>query len=133
MGYRILIIAGLSDACLADYPDNFYFLHSESESDLPVSGIADGSLAFVAEDLKGIWQFTDGFWVKEDLKGDQGDSGPRGTKGNKGDPGDITLCWPIGSVFIAVPDTNPSELLGFGTWVEVEQDKLPAHIWRRTA
>ena len=35
----------------------------------------------------------------------------------QGPAGDVSACWPVGSVFIAVVNTNPGTLLGFGTWV----------------
>jgi hypothetical protein len=58
-------------------------------------------------------------------KGDKGDpgepgqsiEGPAGQDGQDGAPGDVSACWPVGSVFIAVVETNPGTLLGFGTWV----------------
>jgi hypothetical protein len=40
-------------------------------------------------------------------------------KGDKGDAGDISLCWPVGSVFIGTVATDPSTLLGFGTWSSI--------------
>lgn len=43
----------------------------------------------------------------------------------------VGSSWPVGSVIILVPDTDPAELLGFGDWVLVNQDVLPAHVWRR--
>lgn len=58
--------------------------------------------------------------------GAQGAQGPQGIQGVEGPPGppgedgadgsDPSAVWPIGSVFIAVVATNPSTLLGFGTW-----------------
>jgi len=65
-------------------------------------------------------------------QGPKGDKGNKGDKGDQGEPGDITACWPVGSVFFLIPDTNPAEVLGFGTWAEVDQDKLPLHVWKRT-
>jgi len=64
--------------------------------------------------------------------GDQGATGPMGATGSQGATGDkgatgdtgptgptgpsAESSWPVGSVFIAVVDTNPATLLGFGTW-----------------
>lgn len=69
-------------------------------------------------------------------QGAQGLSGEKGGQGEKGDQGtpgaQPSAMWPVGSVYICVPATDPSVLLGFGTWVEVQVD-LPGHYWRRTA
>jgi hypothetical protein len=40
-----------------------------------------------------------------------------GTQAAAAAAADMSACWPIGSVFISVVNTNPSTLLGFGTWV----------------
>lgn len=38
---------------------------------------------------------------------------------------DMSTVWPVGSVYInAAVDTNPSTLLGFGTWVEIGAGKV---------
>lgn len=42
--------------------------------------------------------------------------------GNGG--GDPSAAWPIGSVFIAVVDTNPATLLGFGTWAAIAAGRV---------
>lgn len=55
----------------------------------------------------------------EGPQGDQGPAGPAGADGSDGAdgaPGDVSACWPVGSVFLAVVSTNPGTLLGFGTW-----------------
>lgn len=39
-----------------------------------------------------------------------------GARGATGPAGSIADAWPIGSIFIAVVSTNPSTLLGVGTW-----------------
>jgi hypothetical protein len=64
-------------------------------------------------------------------KGDKGDKGDPGERGERGLPGldgqdgangqdgadgDVSACWPVGSVFMAVVNANPQTLLGFGTW-----------------
>lgn len=76
------------------------------------------------------------------VKGDTGDTGPTGqtgqqgiqgnpgVKGDTGDTGvqgpagDVSLCWPIGSVFLSVVATNPNTLLGFGTWSQIAGGKV---------
>lgn len=45
-------------------------------------------------------------------------------KGDKGDAGDVSLCWPIGSVFTSVVSTNPATLLGFGTWSAIAAGRV---------
>lgn len=81
----------------------------DSESDLPSEGLQSGYLAIV-EETKGLYRVNASLqWERENI-----------------------AAWPVGSVFLAVPATSPSILLGFGTWVEVQQDKIPAHVWRRT-
>jgi len=45
-------------------------------------------------------------------------------KGDKGDAGDISLCWPIGSVFTSVVSTDPHDLLGFGTWSAIAAGRV---------
>ena len=56
------------------------------------------------------------------LKGDPGVTPVKGVDYNDGAPGaagDVSLCWPIGSVFTSVVATNPNTLLGFGTWSNI--------------
>ena len=37
---------------------------------------------------------------------------------------DLSLCWPIGSVFTSVVSTNPETLLGFGTWSSIAAGRV---------
>lgn len=47
---------------------------------------------------------------------------------------DISAAWPVKSIYITTSNQSAAALLGFGTWVEVDQDHFPnAHVWRRTA
>jgi len=55
------------------------------------------------------------------VAGDTGPQGPQGVQGNTGAQGPAGEAgpagvWPIGAVFIAVVDTSPATLLGYGTW-----------------
>jgi hypothetical protein len=48
----------------------------------------------------------------------------KGDKGDAGAAGDVSSCWPIGSVFTSVVDTNPATLLGFGTWSSIAAGRV---------
>jgi hypothetical protein len=41
-----------------------------------------------------------------------------------GGPADVSVCWPIGSVFLSVLSTNPNTLLGFGTWSQIAPGQM---------
>lgn len=49
--------------------------------------------------------------------GATGAAGATGATGATGPAGDVSLCWPVGSIFMSVSPTNPNTSLGFGTWV----------------
>lgn len=57
-------------------------------------------------------------------KGDTGNTGAKGDTGNTGAAGDVSLCWPVGSVFVSVVATDPSTLLGFGTWAALATGRV---------
>lgn len=48
----------------------------------------------------------------------------KGDKGDTGSAGDVSLYWPIGSVFTSAVDTNPATLLGFGTWSAIATGRV---------
>ena len=51
------------------------------------------------------------------IQGIQGPTGPEGPQGPQGDPGvGGGEAFPVGAVFIAVVNTDPATLLGYGTW-----------------
>lgn len=61
------------------------------------------------------------------IQGIQGIEGPQGIQGNQGNQGDPVIpidAWPIGSVFLAVVDTNPATLLGGGTWQQIAGGRM---------
>jgi hypothetical protein len=37
----------------------------------------------------------------------------------------LSLAWPVGSVFVAVVNTDPATLLGFGTWTAFGAGRVP--------
>jgi hypothetical protein len=37
---------------------------------------------------------------------------------------DVTIAYPVGAVFLSVVSTNPSILLGFGTWVRIAEGQM---------
>lgn len=59
--------------------------------------------------------------------GPQGPQGPQGDPGPAGSPGldaNVSAAYPVGSVYISTVSTNPSVLLGFGTWVRIAQGRV---------
>lgn len=58
------------------------------------------------------------------LVGDQGLQGDPGPDGSPGANGSAATCWPVGSVFIAVVNTNPATLLGVGTWAAIAAGRM---------
>mgnify|MGYP001559543706 CR=1 FL=1 len=54
-----------------------------------------------------------------------GPQGAQGVPGPQGPPGDISTAWPVGSIFMTAVSTNPSTLLGFGTWVAFGAGRVP--------
>jgi hypothetical protein len=48
----------------------------------------------------------------------------KGADGAPGAAGDVSACWPVGSVFTSVVATNPSTLLGFGTWTAIAAGRV---------
>ena len=48
--------------------------------------------------------------------GPQGIQGEPGIQGDQGPAGDISVLYPIGSLFQSVIQQDPRETLGFGTW-----------------
>ena len=58
-------------------------------------------------------------------QGSAGATGATGATGPTGPAGDVSLCWPIGSIFFSAVATNPATLLGFGTWAAFGTGKFP--------
>jgi microcystin-dependent protein len=75
------------------------------------------------------------------IPGSQGEIGPQGIQGNPGIQGEIGPqgpqgepgvngggapidAWPVGSVFLSVVSTNPSSLLGGGTWIQIAGGRM---------
>ena len=81
----------------------------DTASDLPATGMNPKDMAIVINDAA-LYTVKDSAWI-----------------GN-----DRSASWPVGSVILLVPATNPAELLEFGVWQLVNQDILPVHVWRRT-
>lgn len=59
-------------------------------------------------------------------KGDTGDTGPAGADGQDGADGqvDLSLVYPVGSLYFNVGATSPATLLGFGTWARFGQGRV---------
>lgn len=49
-------------------------------------------------------------------QGPAGPPGPAGIQGDQGPAGDISVLYPVNTLYQSVVPTNPADLLGFGVW-----------------
>ena len=66
-------------------------------------------------------------------KGDTGNTGLAGTNGTNGTNGsdgvaNLSLVWPVGSIYLSIVATNPATLFGIGTWVAFGAGRVPVGI-----
>ncbi len=59
------------------------------------------------------------------IQGVAGPAGATGSTGQTGAAGSVSACWPVGSIFFSAVSTDPSVLLGFGTWVVFGAGRMP--------
>ncbi len=56
--------------------------------------------------------------------GPTGNTGATGSTGPAGTNASVSSCWPVGSVFLSVVATDPSVLLGVGTWTQIAGGRM---------
>jgi hypothetical protein len=70
--------------------------------------------------------------------GPQGPQGEPGIQGDQGPIGDVSVLYPIGSVYFSTTQQDPAGTLGFGTWEmfsfgEFEEGDPTVYLYRRLA